>query len=499
MWSHSPNTTEGRFNGSPFALLAATLAGALGCSGTNESNETRIAATERATEQALEDFAKRDQEPPVGVRMLPGNFLGAQSEPRRQLEDFPESLLLEDAIILSSASQLSMEEILDRLTAITGLNHRVVGQSGMGGDVGLNPGLPLGQATFRPDLQGTLPEVLDAIAAVFDANWRYRSGQVEFLLRELRQYHLLALPKTSSASASIGAFASSASLDIANEIIESITGIAGEAAQVHYATGTGILSVTASPSVHERVSRHVEHINASLSQQIAFDVTLLTVGLKRSGGFGANLRLLSKKSNGKIADFVSNHSLAGSSDSVNVGFMVGDYELNALVTALQEHGHVSVETRTGATTSNNRIVPIQVIREVAYARDVVVSEDAQGNSQTTISPGKFTTGFEMYLFPRVINSMEVLLNFSVRISELDELANFTSNHQSIQLPSISTTVFEQQSVLGNGETLVLAGFERNRVVNDKGGFWPLGGKSRSSTERVATVLLVRSRILRRRT
>ena len=481
------------------STLSALLLLALAACSDNDVEDGQFEAADQAAESAIGAFERRAALAPAGVQIVSGSFLGTETEPRRTLEELPPALHLHDAVVLNSNEALTLDDIARRLSRITGIHHRVTGNGGPLAEAARSQLSLAGSQTLIPDLRGSLPEVLDSVATTFDVSWYLRSGQIELWRQEYRLYQIHALPKSSSASTSIGAFTSSASLDIATEINSAIADAAGSAAQFHFGQGTGLLAVTASPSVHEKIARQVERINASLGQQIAFDVSLLTVSLRQASGFGANLHLLVEGSDGKSIDFSSTQSLATPTDTVNIGIMAGSYDLRALVSTLQDQGKVSVETRTGATTSNNRIVPIQVIREVAYARNVEVTTDAHGNAKTTINPGKFTTGFEMYLFPRVINNLEVLLNFSVRISELDNLTDFTADRQAIQLPSISTTVFEQQSILGNGETLVLAGFERDRVVSDRDSSWFGGERSRRASERVATVLLVRPRILLRKT
>ena len=141
---------------------------------------------------------------------------------------------------------------------------------------------------------------------------------------------------------------------------------------------------------------------------------------------------------------------------------------------------------------------MEVVHETAYARRVETVPDAQGGASTTIEPGTLTTGFEMSLLPRVLNSREILLRFKVKLSDLNEIAEFTSDRQTIQLPKVSTTSFEQSALLGDGQILVLAGFERDRTVVERSGGSGLGSllgvRNEARTERISTVLLVRPRI-----
>ncbi|MCY4099733.1 MAG: hypothetical protein OXF46_02315, partial [Rhodobacteraceae bacterium] len=191
--------------------------------------------------------------------------------------------------------------------------------------------------------------------------------------------------------------------------------------------------------------------------------------------------------------------MTGATTLANVGLLSGDFSVDSFLSLLNRRGKVVVETRAGATTSNNRMVPIQVIREIAFAKTVESVADENGINLTRITPGQLATGFEMTLLPRVLNNLEILLHYNIRISDLNDLKEFTSNDQTIQLPNVATTEFEQQAILGNGETLVLAGFERERLTSNhkKGSFF--SNQAVTESQKIATVILIRPRLLKRKT
>ena len=150
------------------------------------------------------------------------------------------------------------------------------------------------------------------------------------------------------------------------------------------------------------------------------------------------------------------------------------------------------------TAANNRMVPIQVVSETAYARKVEAVPGQQGETRTSIEPGTLTTGFEMNLLPRIQSNGSILLSYGIRLSDLNDLAEFTSDRQTIQLPRVSTTSFEQQAVVADKQTLVLMGFERDRRSRDRSdsGMLPFfGSRAASTSERISTVLMIRPTIL----
>ena len=260
---------------------------------------------------------------------------------------------------------------------------------------------------------------------------------------------------------------------------------AGSGSVVSFSRGTGIAMINATPEAQRRVARLVASLNSELTAQIAFDVNILTVNLSMSESRGVDVRALVGKGSGSTVSWTGKHEVASSPAVVNIGVIEGKVDIEAVVRALSRTGGVSVETRAGAATVNNRIVPVEVVRQTAYARKVEAVPGEDGATRTTIEPGMLTTGLEMHLLPRLLNDQEIFLRFGIELSDLNELAEFTSDRQTIQLPKVSTTSFEQSAILGNGQILILAGFERDRTVADRSsggdGFGALfGGKSEAT-------------------
>ena len=412
-----------------------------------------------------------------------------------------------NAIYLAGPVELNLKELLRRLTEITSITHSVskgdpdsIQQKAMIGRISTDMDAgPL----VKPNFHGSLPEILDQLAAEFDMDWQYENGKILFREFISREYRISALPLESSVSNKVGSANSSASVDFMPEIHATLELLAGPEAKVSFGTGTGIAVITARPTGHDRIESYIHNLNIALGRQVAFDVNVLTVNLSRSESSGTGFELLAKNGRGNQISWTQDHALVGASSTVNVGMISGEFSLDAMVTALKREGEVTVETRAGATTSNNSMVPIQVVREIAYAKSVESVVGELGDVSTAIEPGTLITGFEMHLLPRVLDDSQILLRYSVRLSDLEELAEFASDRQSIQLPRVATTSFEQQAILMDGQTLVLAGFERDRRANNKSGEGSgflaalFGAKRGSSSERVSTILTIRPRILDR--
>jgi type IVB pilus formation R64 PilN family outer membrane protein len=117
---------------------------------------------------------------------------------------------------------------------------------------------------------------------------------------------------------------------------------------------------------------------------------------------------------------------------------------------------------------SNQPVPVQATRRDAYlARSERTTSEY--SDTTSLIPGEITTGFAMTVIPHILEGRRVVLQYTVNLSSLDELTNFTSGDSTIQLPKVSSRSFAQRMTLKIGQTLVLAGFEQERDGRDTQG------------------------------
>jgi type IVB pilus formation R64 PilN family outer membrane protein len=121
-------------------------------------------------------------------------------------------------------------------------------------------------------------------------------------------------------------------------------------------------------------------------------------------------------------------------------------------------------------------LPVQVITREAYLAGVSTTTDEY--SQTTqLTPGEVATGFSMVVIPHILDRREVILQYNVTFSSLDELEEFSSGDVTVQLPKVSTRSFSQRVTMHIGQTLVLGGFEQEQRFDSKGFGFVAGGKS----------------------
>lgn len=475
-----------------------------GCQTTQ--NLIKAVQTDRETSQELLHHigaVVTDEESDPIIQLRPSISVKQGADFSTRGAELPNWLQEDHAIRFASTEPATITEILEKLSQLTDLPYvLLVGADGIplqqnnfsGGD-GELASFGLEQSIY-PDMNDSLPAILDQLSEQFGLAWRYEDSHIILRQFVVGRYHVAALPSQSTFSSSVGGTSSSGSIDLPGEITAAITMIAGDDARVSFGEASGLLTVIARPRTQLQVAEYVREFNAFMRQQVTFDVNVLTVSHRQTEQFVLDFDVFTSTPKGKSFRWKTEQPKLGGAN-VNVGIFSGNVDLQFMISALAKLGDVSVETRAGATTANNQIVPIQVVNQTAYAKSIKTLVYTNGESGTTIEPGTLTSGFEMLLLPRILASGDVLLRYSIKLSDLNELENFTSDKQIIQLPRLSTTSFEQQAILGNNEVLVLMGFERDRKTLQNPGTGLLAGltgiRNHTDTERISTVLTIRPR------
>ena len=413
------------------ALLIASLAG---CSETQDALRGQIAAIDARLGNNIAALGNRPRLRAGGAQTSNAVFMAASAERASQAGLLPPELQAADAVSLISRDPMTLQDVAQRLSEITGLPHvPALGPSGLpspasiaaadlaassrdAGDA-LQQGQPVAapapapappgritrpqsgggsaQMTMRPNLRGTLAEVLNEVGAAFEVDWTYEDRRIVFRDFVTRQYQFSLLSTRTALTGSVGNVTLDGEVDPWSEITSTMETLVGEGANISVGSGTGVISVTARIPDHERLRDYVARMNAIMGRQVSFDVNVITVTLADNDAVGVDLGAVLLGSG--IADDVAEDTfaqvIAGGGGvvqdpvgAVNVAILNPDFELSALVTALSRQGRVAVETRTGATTTNNRMVPIRVVETQGYVRSTTAQTNNDGDT-TSVTYG----------------------------------------------------------------------------------------------------------------
>ena len=416
-------------------------------------------------------------------------------------------------------AKVSADAVTASARALTGVGGgATAGLGKAGGSVNLPP-LPPGRGAaaaaanegFMPSSvrilyrSGDLKGLLDTACARFGISWKYADGTIDFYFTDTRTFQVSAVPGDSSVNANVVSEASNnggtqgsglagsisgggaggsgsgtsngvssnntsttavnSQLSIFGSLDSAIKAMLSPYGHVVSAPATGSISVTDTPDVLDRVARFMEEQNRVMSRQILINVTVLSVTLSADDSYGINWGAVYQALGSRFS--LTSAFTSGLTSATTLGAQVISPNSRAngtaaLISALSQQGAVRRKTSASVTTLNNQPVPIQVATQQGYLASISTTNTANVGSQTSLTPGTVTTGFNMTLLPHMLDDGTVLMQFYTNLSVLDALQTVSSggaNPLQIQTPQIDTRNFLQRVAMKSGETLVISGYE----------------------------------------
>lgn len=379
--------------------------------------------------------------------------------------------------------------------------------------------------------KGALSEFLDKVSANYDIVWKYRDGKLQFLSEDVRTFNIATLPSKITANNSVGGSGSGGSgsagsssgggsggnssgsgssstgsqslnidltLDFWQDLEKNLKIIIGNRGTFNISTSTSSVVVQTTPSNMERVADYIDNLNKELIRQVTVNVVVYSVNTTDSNNLALSLKG-ALSSGGKVLGALSSEFAVANSPTLS-GFINGDQDANnsVIMNLLASAGKVSIVTSASVTTMSGQPVPLQVGNDRTYVSEIGTTL-GQTASTSTVSTSSISSGFAMNLLPRVMENGNVLLQYGINISSLagsnNGFESVTVSGTTIQLPNVDQRTFVQSSLLKNGSTLVLAGYEQQRdETADQGvgrpDFKLLGGGKRSTNERNVIVICI---------
>jgi len=401
---------------------------------------------------------------------------------------------------------------------------------------------------------GTVRGALDLLAAKTGYIYTINGGSIYWQAYITKTFDIAFMPGSSDymmgkASGGSGTSASSSSASTGNTVQAMID----DSASAQYSNLKGTLSVwkdlsttikellspngtvivsesTTTVTVRDRptnvqlVGQYISNLNSHLSRQVLVKVQVLDITLSSDFVWGINWNAI-KQTLGQQFLLTANEgtpvsiqALSGA-DSIpvvgtknNLGSSTG---VQALINALTQQGRVSVVTEPRVVCLNNQVSVIRIVNQEGYLASVqntTVAGASGGGSAGTITsqltPGALITGLTLYVLPKVMGHKVFLqvnadLSTKVSIQSISSAtgglpsSNSTTPGSIIQVPNFTQKQFNQRSVIGSGDTLIISGYRQlsntanaMQLLNSQA----LGGKGAQERE-VETIVLITPIIL----
>ena len=385
------------------------------------------------------------------------------------------------------------------------------------------------------DYEGPLKGFLDLVAARSGNNWRYEHGGITLFGLDTKIFRVDVLPGSTTLGATVSNQAQgggaaggggggggggeggttntmssgntttvAATIDQFEAINSAVQGMLSPRGKAVPVPSMSQIAVTDVPLVLTRIERYIGELNAIATTQVVLDVRLYSVDIRDEESYGIDWDLVWSTMGSGLSVGGGSPGATGATGAgnLNIGVISPSSPFNGsrlLVNALSSQGNVSEVTTAGVSTLSGQPVPVQVAEEITYAASVSTNLVPNVGSTTTITPGSLTTGFSMVALPVVTNGDELILQLQINLSTLREMGVFASGTDRVQQPQTDSRQLLQRAKLRSGQTLVLTGFEKERLTSALTGvgsprFMGLGGTRGGQRVRTILVLAVTPRV-----
>lgn len=485
-----------------------------GC-GQFEKVNTEVAASEKEADRALRTIGPSNQ-PKTPLRVDNRPWYGSQAVPITNGIPLPASVNQPDSVVMTFGNPVDLFTAAQMIQSVTGIR-TVVGNGTIEGSLG-----NLSDRAFMPSggeevsggrivWSGRLENLLDQIADTFAAEWNYDGNMIRFAQETTRTFMLHSLANEVSLEGAVGTGQSdtnipsvdidgTATLQIWAEISEAVERMIGEQGSASFSPSTGTITVTARPEVVRRVENYLRYQNSMRLRRVAVSVKVLSVNTADNYSYGVDINGLLRQALGRSLSLEGSSTAAG---GLNLSILknpeggtAGDFA--STLAASEEIERVSIVHSGSLVTLSDQPAPLQVGRQISYLERVSSTAGDSGGS-VSLEPGTVDVGLFMTVLPRIVEGDRILMRLSVAITDTTQpFREFGAGDVRIQLPEIETTGFLQNAVLNDGETMVIAGFEKSQnAYSDEGtpgGLWT-GGRRATNRGRDLSVLLINAQIL----
>ncbi|MDO8728626.1 MAG: hypothetical protein Q7K26_01895 [bacterium] len=379
-----------------------------------------------------------------------------------------------------------------------------------------------------PQVEAPLSQILDMVSVRLGIHWKYTeaTNSIRFYRLVTKSWKIPVSPAANSYSTILeGGTAQSTNANAATSkpgtspissssnglndlfsIRDSVDTLLTKSGSLSASLATGTITLTDTSEVVEAVDTMIKGEIKTLSQVVFLRLKTVQVTTKDNGESAVDIGAIVNKALKGIPDLTL--SLSGpaslvSSNSGSLGFNIMSGESKgtmAVIKSLQEVGDVQTSTEIPLSTRNRHAIYYNVRNAYSYVASTTPATATSGGTGGTpgITTAQDTVGLKLMLYPNVTSNGTVMLTVSLDQSVLQSKETFSSgagsNIQSVQLPNVNGEGSTQEVPIRNGQTVVLAGFDRVTNQYDKrtlgdGIPYLAGGSMTAGRTRTTTLVL----------
>jgi type IVB pilus formation R64 PilN family outer membrane protein len=390
----------------------------------------------------------------------------------------------DDRNVVLKGSYDSLADIAETITRDTGIVVRLAREQ-----------IPSANEKLLMNFSGKLSGGLDTVAARYGVFWRASGNDgVVFALTDTRVFQIRTVGERvdstvvitgdqsgggsggSSGGSSSGGGGSqsttlSSNLSAYQSMSETINAMKSPVGKVAVTPGAGSIAVTDVPEVLDRMERAVSQINDHVSRQIAFEVRLYSLQLKRSDDYGFDYNALFSSLTGNYGvRLVSNSAASQTAPYFAVSVPQGATGSAArwsgselIARALSEQGKVTQLTSAVLRTYNHKPVQFQRANSFTYVSGTTTTTSANVGSTTSTQQSRENVGMFLNLIPNAYGDGRVGVQVFLKMSGVRPLRTIKQgsgqSQSTTEAIDVDSAVTSQSIEFKSGETMVFAGYE----------------------------------------
>ena len=397
-------------------------------------------------------------------------------------QNLPDTITHQQELVFTSAVDLDIHHIANRIAEMAGMP--VLAKAGYVKEIKL-------VERARLNYRGSLIGLLDLVAGAFEASWSYdrKSRSIIFTRLTTRAFDFYAPLDEIAAAMPVVGKSAAASTGISRgkgwrNIKNILTSVMPEGSQIDLSPEVGKITVTTTPSAMRQVAQLIEARNRYFNREIHLNVQVLSFDVGGSQSFldqgrldiaalldviglGDTMPMLPAATPpaatpSAATPSADDQAAAAKSANAQPEIKLTDIGVDKIIGALRKIGKISVLANTDTRTRDGKITPIKSTSQRAYLpRPTAVGGAA--NPPTIV-----TTGFSMNLRSRVLPHDRVQINMSMALRILSQLKSLGAAISQIQVPEISTRSWAQETIIPDGSTLLVSGFEHDQLQSGAG-------------------------------
>jgi MSHA type pilus biogenesis protein MshL len=265
---------------------------------------------------------------------------------------------------------------------------------------------------------------------------------------------------------------------------------------------TSLVDVTATPDKQEEIGRYIALFSTAISRQVNIKAQVVEVTLDKSHNFGIDWQAVLSTARGIVTASANpasvfntdpGSSVTGGTASFNLG--VGDFTLQAVLTALETVGHVEVVAKPMTNALNQQKASFNVTRQEQFFTTV---RTPILNGNTGAPTGTFsetqqiqtaTVGLVFDVLPQISDKNVVMMAIRPSVTSIASRTQIIGSNGAVEatLPVTEHRESDTMARVRSGETIMIGGLIQKETTNTRSGIpllmnLPVLGRVFSSTK-----------------